>query len=309
MSTEHPNVFISYSWEDDEHKEWVKDLADRLLSDGINATIDKYDLSAADRLPHFMEESISNADFVLIICTPKYKEKSDNRTGGVGYEGHIISGELFLGGHERKFIPVLRKGTFKESIPRSLTSKLFIDLTEGKHYEDNYRDLLTTLYGAKNKPPIGKRPAYIQPYPQTVTQSVEENEPIHIMGIITNEVTVPKMDGTRGSALYKIPFRLSKRPSELWRKIFIATWNSPPRFTTRHRPGIASIFGDKIILDGTTIEEVRDYHRETLVLCVDIANKKEQEIIEQERIRKENEEMRKNQHYNNVNSIADEIIF
>ena len=77
MSTEHPNVFISYSWEDDEHKEWVKGLADRLLSDGINATIDKYDLSAADRLPHFMEESISNADFVLIICTPKYKEKSD----------------------------------------------------------------------------------------------------------------------------------------------------------------------------------------------------------------------------------------
>ena len=68
-------------------------------------------------------------------------------------------------------------------------------------------------------------------------------------------------------------------------------------------------YGDKIILDGTTIEEVRDYHRETLVLCVDIANKKEQEILEQERIRKENEEMRKNQHYNNVNSIADEIIF
>lgn len=85
-------------------------------------------------------------------------------------------------------------------------------------------------------------------------------------------------------------------------------WDVPPTFSTMHRPGIASVYGDEIILNGTTIEEVRDYHRETLLLCVDIANKQEKEIMEEER-KKEREETRRKEHYNNVNVIADTILF
>lgn len=36
-----------------------------------------------------------------------------------------------------------------------------------------------------------------------------------------------------------------------------------------HRPGIASVVDDEILLNGTTIEEVREYHRETLKLCIE----------------------------------------
>lgn len=135
------------------------------------------------------------------------------------------------------------------------------------------------------------------------------DDPIHIVGVITEEVGTPRNDGTRGSALYKVPLRLSQKPSNRWGDLFVAAWNNPPRFTTMHRPGIASVFGDKIILNGTTIEEVRDYHIETLKLCVDVANKKEAQILEQERLKKEQEEIRKQTHYNNVQSIADEIKF
>ena len=51
---ENPTVFISYSQEDNEHKKWVKDLADRLLADGIEVTVDQYDLTLGYRLPQFM---------------------------------------------------------------------------------------------------------------------------------------------------------------------------------------------------------------------------------------------------------------
>lgn len=308
MNSEHPKVFISYSWEEEAHKEWVKSLADRLLSDGIEATVDQYDLTLGDRLPHFMEQSISNSDYVLIICTPTYKSKSDSRKGGVGYEGHIISAELLTQGNERKFIPVIRKGTATNSIPTFLSGKLGIDLSNTIHYENSYKDLLTTLYGVKRKPQIRTRPPYI-PKSQVQTLTKYEDEPIHILGIITDEVTVPKMDGSRGCALYKIPFKLSKSPSHLWKEIFVATWNMPPRFTTMHRPGIASVYGNKIILDGTTMEEVRDYHRETLLLCVEEANKKEAQIIREQQLKKAREEQRKKQHYDNVNNIADTIKF
>lgn len=299
-----PKVFISYSWEGDDHKDWVRHLTDSLLKNGIDATLDQYDLTLGDRLPQFMEQAISDADYVLVVCTPTYKEKSDARKGGVGYEGHIISGELFSKGNERKFIPVIRKGTAQTAMPDSLLGKLGIDLKDGPHYESNFNDLLTTLQEKKKKPPIYITKSMSKPAPRIV-----EDGPIHILGIITDQVTLPRMDGTLGSALYKIPFRLSRYPSALWRELFIRNWNDPPRFTTMHRPGIASVVGDEIILNGTTIEEVRDCHRETLMLCVEEANKEEQAILDERKRIAEQENMRKDQHYSRVKDIADSINF
>ena len=310
MNHDVPEVFISYAWEDEDHKAWVRSFADQLLADGINAVVDQYDLSLGDRLPYFMESSITNADYVLIICTPKYKEKSDNRQGGVGYEGHIISAELMNQGNERKFIPVVRKGTVAESLPVFLEGKLAIELNEGERYAENYADLITTLHGENRKPKINKKAELRGPqHPVINSYDRDDDEDIEILGIIADEVTVPKMDGTRGSALYTIPIRISKKPSQMWEEIFIRTWNLPPKFTTRHRPGIASVQGDKIILKGTTIEEVRDYHRDTLKLCVRKANEEEKALLKKERAQKEAEEARINQHYSNVRDIAKGIEF
>ena len=309
MDVRTTKVFISYSWEDDEHKKWVRQFTDSLLKSGIDATLDQYDLSLGDRLPQFMEQSIASSDYVLIICTPTYKTKSDKRSGGVGYEEHIISGELLTTGNERKFIPVIRKGTAQTAMPICLSGKLGIDLTNEQHYEENFKDLLTTLRGEKKKPPVNQTPREAEADVAPASKQIGETEPVHILGIITDQVTVPKMDGTRGSALYKIPFRLSKHPSALWKDLFVRIWNSPPRFTTMHRPGIASVYSDQIILDGTTIEEVRDYHRETLLLCVNLANEEEARITKEEQLKKESEESQKNKHFSNVRSVAENLKF
>ena len=99
-----PSAFISYSWEDEKHKEWVKKFAEQLRKDGVDAILDQWHLDLGDQLPDFMEKSIRDNDFVLIICTPKYKEKSDMRAGGVGYEGDIITAEVFTNRNHKKFI-------------------------------------------------------------------------------------------------------------------------------------------------------------------------------------------------------------
>ena len=39
-----------------------------------------------------------------------------------------------------------------------------------------------------------------------------------------------------------------------------------------HRPGIASMSGDKVYLNATTVEEVQKYHRDTLKLALEDAN-------------------------------------
>ncbi len=105
-------------------------------------------------------------------------------------------------------------------------------------------------------------------------------EPIRIVGLIANEVGTPRNDGTRGSALYAVPFQLSRRPTPSWADHFVQTWNNPPSYSTRHRPRIARVEGDRIILDGTTVEELAEVHRSTLRVVVARVN---QDIEEWER--------------------------
>lgn len=301
-----PKVFISYAWESEEHRAWVRALADRLLADGIEAIVDQYDLGLGDRLPQFMEESVTSADYVLIVCTPAYKAKADARVGGVGYEGHIISDELYSTRNERKFIPVLKGGAPAECIPAFLAGKLGVDLGDGFDGE-NYENLVATLFHAKRKPSVkGLR------YSSTASNAAPAGslgDPIRVVGIIVDEVTEPRNDGTPGCALYRVPFRLSRTPSSLWRRLFLQTWDMPPRWSSMHRPGIASVSGDKIILDGTTIEEVRDVHRETLLLCVDKANELESQYLEQQRKEEERKRMQREKHKRDVMRIANDITF
>jgi hypothetical protein len=96
--------------------------------------------------------------------------------------------------------------------------------------------------------------------------------PIEIVGVITDEVGSPGNDGGRGSALYAVPIRLSRSLSFDEARVMTAIWDRPPRFTTMHRPGIAQVYGDRIVLDGTTVDEVAKYHAATLVTVVERFN-------------------------------------
>lgn len=307
MTVTSPKVFISYSWDSIEHKEWVKELANKLLDNGIDVTIDQYDLELGDRLPQFMETQIRASDYILIICTEKYKQKADARTNGVGYESHIISGELFSNNNDRKFIPIVRSEHVSEVLPTFLQGKMAINL--GNNTEEDFQDLLTTLFGINKKPLLKDVPNDIISNKIKYGSNSDTTEDIQILGIIADEVTIPKLDGTVGSALYKIPLRLNREPSELWEQLFLENWKYPPKFTTMHRSKIAKIINDKIILDGTTIEEVKEYHRDTLKLCVELSNNQEKDYIRKQMLEEERKLQKIQNHMNSVKQISDEIIF
>src|SRR5450759_5149568 len=104
-----PTCFISYSWDSDGHKDWVRGLAERLRKNGVDAILDQWNLRLGHDLTSFMEESIRCSNYTLLICTPEFSRKSNNRKGGVGYETSIVTGEIFQGINKPdKFVPVLR---------------------------------------------------------------------------------------------------------------------------------------------------------------------------------------------------------
>jgi len=76
-----------------------------------------------------------------------------------------------------------------------------------------------------------------------------------------------------------------------------------------HRPGIASVRGDKIILDGTTVQEVEQYHRETLVLALNEANRQFLELDAKRRQAEEAERLRIEEHKKHVSEAAKRLKF
>ena len=108
-----------------------------------------------------MERAVRENDFVIAVCTPRFKERSDGRGGGVGYEGDIMTAYALTGGDKRKFIPVLRRGSWSEAAPTWLLGRAKIDLSKDPYPESEYEELLRTLHGAREEaPPVGPRPNF-----------------------------------------------------------------------------------------------------------------------------------------------------
>ena len=97
------NLFISYSHDSEEHKEWVAKLASNLLSHGVDVILDRWDLRLGDDLLFFMENGLSKSNLVLVICSSLYVEKANAGKCGTGYEKRILSADM-LSGEKKNFI-------------------------------------------------------------------------------------------------------------------------------------------------------------------------------------------------------------
>jgi len=160
-------VFISYSWSSPNHEDWVINLAEKLISDGIDVVLDKWDLKEGHDLYDFMETTVKSNEIhkVLIILDKSYSEKADKRKGGVGTETQIISPEIYSNVSQEKFIPIVaeRDEEGNEFVPTYLKGRVYIDLSSEEHYEENYEKLLRNIYKrpSQSKPKLGTPPSYL----------------------------------------------------------------------------------------------------------------------------------------------------
>jgi TIR domain len=156
-----PKAFITYSWDSPEHRTWVGQLATRLRQNGVDTILDHWDLKPGHDRFAFMESSVADSNFVLVVCTERYAEKANGRTGGVGYEATIITPELAGKVRQTKFVPVLREGDWDNAVPRWLKSRIGFDLRGTEYDEAQYEELVRHLHNATDAPPpVGPRPDF-----------------------------------------------------------------------------------------------------------------------------------------------------
>lgn len=158
------NIFISYSWDSDAHKQWVVKLANYLIEKGgCDVSLDQYDLKAGDNMVHFMEGGVAVADKVLLLLTPNYKLKADKRQGGVGMEYSMISQGMYLKQTDNnKFIPVLREGSLQSSAPTFVQTKIYHDMSDDTMFENTAHELLRLVHEQPKlvKPKTGETPNF-----------------------------------------------------------------------------------------------------------------------------------------------------
>lgn len=151
-------IFISYSWDSEEHQKWVLDLANMLFKSGVDVILDKYELKPGKSIPYFVETAIKKADKILMLFTPNYKLKAEKRAGGVGYEYSIMNSELYKDQtNNERIIPVLRNGESIDSIPEFMQQYIHIDMRNDDNFENSFKDLLREILDEPEfvKPKIG----------------------------------------------------------------------------------------------------------------------------------------------------------
>ena len=100
-----PNVFISYSWDDDLHKSWVVNLMNRLREEGVNAEIDRsITQQGTINLNRLMVEKVRDNDFIIVVLTENYKNRAESYQGGVGLETTLLQNEIL--NNTKKVIPI-----------------------------------------------------------------------------------------------------------------------------------------------------------------------------------------------------------
>ncbi len=134
-------------------------------------------------------------------------------------------------------------------------------------------------------------------------------EDITIARIITERVSDPLNDGSAGSALYAVPFELSRPVPGEWASAFEHNWDHPPQFTSMHRPGICRVSGTSVVLDGTTLEEVERYHRETLLLVLKTTNQQYREWKQRKDAQEARRQSEQAEHRRSVEDVAQRIRF
>lgn len=157
-------IFISYSWGNQNHNEWVVDLATRLMHDSIDVVLDRWSLKDGHDIYSFMEEMVKSEEIfrVLILSDKNYKEKADSREGGVGTETQIITPNLYSKEKQEKFVPIVlqRDENFEPYLPIYLKTRKYIDFSEIEKFEESYEELLRNILEAPSlpKPKLGSQP-------------------------------------------------------------------------------------------------------------------------------------------------------
>lgn len=150
---ESPKVFVSHASED--KGRFVLGFAERLRANGVDAWVDKWEIKVGDSLvTKIFNEGLSNCSAIIVVLSsfsvnkPWVKEELDQAVVRKISEGTRI-------------IPIVIDNC---DVPAALRSTKWVNVKNFDSYDDIFDEVISTIFGANNKPPLGKPPAYVSSF-------------------------------------------------------------------------------------------------------------------------------------------------
>jgi GTPase SAR1 family protein len=147
-----PTCFVSYAWGNSEQERWVEGhLATDLQKAGINVVLDRWENARIGSSVNRFIERIEQSDFVIVVGTPLYRSKYENRDA---HAGTIVAAEVDLisnrlTGTERQketVLPLLLDGEKVNSLPPLLHNRVYGDFRNQRDYFVSTFQLTLDLY-------------------------------------------------------------------------------------------------------------------------------------------------------------------
>ena len=277
------SVFLSHSSKD---KFFVRELAERLRNNGVNAWIDEAEISIGDSLTEKIGSAIQDADFVCVVLS--YNSINSN---WVQKELQVALNKEFSE-KEVVVLPVLLEPV---KMPPFLADKLYADFSSPEKYEKDFPQLLKALgievskakEIEKNKQKEHTKKEVIsfdisnagkifnfdniETRNATITGTELENyEDVKIIGLDEDKSYRPD----NNKELYNIYLTLSAIPKSEWAQIFEAERRFP-----RHSMWRKAWIQGKYIIVHCVPHEMEKYHLADLKEDVVSANQKYRQYL------------------------------
>lgn len=144
-------AFVSHASEDKER--FVLGFATKLLENGINAWVDKWEIGPGDSLiDKIFEEGLKDANAIIIVLSKVSVTKKWVRE-------ELNAGIVKRIGESTKLIPVLIDDC---EVLEALKSTVWVRVRDLKNYEAELQQIVMAIYGHRDKPPLGSPPKYAQ---------------------------------------------------------------------------------------------------------------------------------------------------
>lgn len=158
-----PRAFLSHASED---KPFVEALARRLRADGVDAWFDGWEILAGDKLvPRIFDEGIGKCEVFVIAL-------SSSSIGKPWVQEELEAGVVQRIAGKLKLIPIRLDSV---PVPVALQATRYVSIADRDRYEAEYQELLSAIFNATHRPPLGSRPEGLNPLPLAPSgYSIEE---------------------------------------------------------------------------------------------------------------------------------------
>ncbi|MGO9740879.1 MAG: SEFIR domain-containing protein [Roseiarcus sp.] len=176
-------VFISYSHDSDAHSERVLALANALIQKGLQVGLDQFETRPKRGWAHWCEEQLrpNNARFVLVICTPTYRKRVEDKVArdegrGTFWEGALIYQYLYEEKGNERFIPVLLDNAPERGVPAPLKPHQYYRIKALEKSDPGFEALYRELTHQPAVIPPARGEIEVMP-PRDVTSQPTEEAP------------------------------------------------------------------------------------------------------------------------------------